>query len=59
MAALTFNSQSLRPARFERALLAASDLLRTWALRRMLRRQFFDEVMEHRRDAQAHLRLMP
>lgn len=59
MAALTYDPTFLRPARFERILLSVADLLRGWALRRMLRRRVFDEVMERRRDAQANLRLLP
>ena len=58
MAALTYDPVFLRPARFERMLLASADLLRRWALRRMLRRRIFDDVMERRRDTHAQLRLM-
>lgn len=57
MAALTHDTTVLRPARFERPLLTLADLLRRWAMRRMLRRRLFDRAMEHRRDLHAHLRI--
>ncbi len=57
MAALTFDTTGLRPARFERTLFSLADLLDQWAYRRMVRRQIFDQVMERRRDLHANLRI--
>lgn len=57
MAALTYNTTSLQPARFERVLLTLADLLRAWAMRRMVRRQVFNHATEHRRDLHARMRI--
>lgn len=57
MAALTYNTAALQPARFERVLLATADLLRAWAMRRLVRRRVFNQASEHRRDLHAHMRV--
>lgn len=57
MAALTYNTAALQPARFERVLLKLADLLRIWATKRMVRRQVFNHATEHRRDLNARMRV--
>jgi len=57
MAALTYNTASLQPARFERVLLKLADLLQIWATKRMVRRQVFNRATEHRRDLHARMRI--
>jgi len=57
MAALTYNTAALQPARFERVLLKLADLLRIWATKRMVRRQVFSHATEHRRDLNARMRI--
>lgn len=59
MAALTYNTTSLQPARFERVLLTLSDWLNAWAMKRMLNRRVFTATSEVRRELHAQMRVGP
>lgn len=57
MAALTYNTAGLRPTFFDRALLLAAGGLRKWAVRRMVRRTYFNDASDRRRDLTSQLRI--